>query len=249
MNLTRSKKKDLLYVAVAAFFFLTACVLQTVDDYISDWSVKKTIALLTQYIFFGLLAYWTASVISRISDKSICSGIIVAIALMGVILFVRLLKYHVFYDGTVMRYLWYSYYIPHCLAPAVLLITLLGMGRKDGKPLAKGWYLLFLPAAALILLVFTNDLHEQVFSFAGVFQQNIQMGMGLLFNTVVDGWIVSFYRRIALRKVSHFVVSEKGVDTSRTLCYLFYIVCFKRSVRSRLYQNAGSGCFQRGCGF
>ena len=142
MNLTRSKKKDLLYVAVAAFFFLTACVLQTVDDYISDWSVKKTIALLTQYIFFGLLAYWTASVISRISDKSICSGIIVAIALMGGILFVRLLKYHVFYDGTVMRYLWYSYYIPHCLAPAVLLITLLGMGRKDGKPLAKGWYLL-----------------------------------------------------------------------------------------------------------
>ena len=86
MNLTRSKKKDLLYVAVAAFFFLTACVLQTVDDYISDWSVKKTIALLTQYIFFGLLAYWTASVISRISDKSICSGIIVAIALKAVFL-------------------------------------------------------------------------------------------------------------------------------------------------------------------
>ena len=106
MNLTRSKKKDLLYVAVAAFFFLTACVLQTVDDYISDWSVKKTIALLTQYIFFGLLAYWTASVISRISDKSICSGIIVAIALMGVILFVRLLKYHVFYEETATRYLW-----------------------------------------------------------------------------------------------------------------------------------------------
>ena len=166
MNLTRSKKKDLLYVAVAAFFFLTACVLQTVDDYISDLSVKKTIALLTQYIFFGLLAYWTASVISRISDKSICSGIIVAIALMGAILFVRLLKYHVFYEETATRYLWYSYYIPQCIAPVVLLLTILGMGRKDGKPLAKGWYLLFLPAAALILLVFTNDLHEQVISFA-----------------------------------------------------------------------------------
>ncbi len=183
MNLTRSKKKDLLYVAVAAFFFLTACVLQTVDDYISDWSVKKTIALLTQYIFFGLLAYWTASVISRISDKSICSGIIVAIALMGVILFVRLLKYHVFYDGTVMRYLWYSYYIPHCLAPTFLLITLLGMGRKDGKPLAKGWYLLFLPAAALILLVFTNDLHEQVFSFA----------KGLKYSNEIYKWEWGYY--------------------------------------------------------
>ena len=41
MNLTRSKKKYLLYVAVAAFFFLTACVLQTVDDYIPDQFVKK----------------------------------------------------------------------------------------------------------------------------------------------------------------------------------------------------------------
>ncbi len=183
MNLTRSKKKDLLYVAVAAFFFLTACVLQTVDDYISDWSVKKTIALLTQYIFFGLLAYWTASVISRISDKSICSGIIVAIALMGVILFVRLLKYHVFYEETATRYLWYSYYIPQCIAPVVLLLTILGMGRKDGKPLAKGWYLLFLPAAALILLVFTNDLHEQVFSFA----------KGLKYSNEIYKWEWGYY--------------------------------------------------------
>ena len=81
------------------------------------------------------------------------------------ILFVRLLKYHVIYDATSTRYLWYSYYIPQCLVPAVLLITLLGMGEKDGKPLSKAWHLLLLPAIALILLVFTNDLHEQVFSF------------------------------------------------------------------------------------
>ena len=82
-----------------------------------------------------------------------------------------------------MRYLWYSYYIPHCLAPAVLIITLLGMGRKDGKPLAKGWYLLFLPAAALILLVFTNDLHEQVFSFA----------KGLKFSNEIYKWEWGYY--------------------------------------------------------
>lgn len=166
MNLTRSKKKDLLYVAVAAFFFLTACVLQTVDDYISDWSVKTTIALLTQYIFFGLLAYWTASVIGRVSNKNVRSGITVAIVLMGMILLIRLLKYHVFYEETATRYLWYSYYIPQCIAPVVLLLTILGMGRQEGRPLSKGWYMLFLPAAMLIILVFTNDLHEQVFSFA-----------------------------------------------------------------------------------
>lgn len=198
MNLTRSKKKDLLYVAVAAFFFLTACVLQTVDDYISDLSVKKTIALLTQYIFFGLLAYWTASVISRISDKSICSGIIVAIALMGAILFVRLLKYHVFYEETATRYLWYSYYIPQCIAPVVLLLTILGMGRKDGKPLAKGWYLLFLPAAALILLVFTNDLHEQVFSFAEGLEYSNKIYKWEWGYHLILSWMVGLYLSIGV---------------------------------------------------
>ena len=198
MNLTRSKKKDLLYVAVAAFFFLTACVLQTVDDYISDWSVKKTIALLTQYIFFGLLAYWTASVISRISDKSICSGIIVAIALMGVILFVRLLKYHVFYEETATRYLWYSYYIPQCIAPVVLLLTILGMGCQEGRSLSKGWYMLFLPAAMLIILVFTNDLNEQVFSFAEGLEYSNKIYKWEWGYYLILSWMVGLYLSIGV---------------------------------------------------
>ena len=166
MSLTKSKEKDIFPFAVSALLFIAACVLQTADDYISDWTVKTTVALVPQYIFSGLLAYWTASVIGRVSDKNVRSGITLAISLMGTILFIRLLKYHVFFDETATRYLWYSYYIPQCIAPVVLLLTVLGMGRKNGKPLPKCRYLLFLPTAALILLVFTNDLHEQVFSFA-----------------------------------------------------------------------------------
>ncbi|MDD7167707.1 MAG: hypothetical protein PUH22_05790 [Clostridiales bacterium] len=198
MNLTRSKKKDLLYVAVAAFFFLTACVLQTVDDYISDWSVKKTIALLTQYIFFGLLAYWTASVIGRVSNKNVRSGITVAIVLMGMILLIRLLKYHVFYEETATRYLWYSYYIPQCIAPVVLLLTILGMGRQEGRPLSKGWYMLFLPAAMLIILVFTNDLHEQVFSFTEGLEYSNKIYKWEWGYYLILSWMVGLYLSIGV---------------------------------------------------
>ncbi|MCI7095175.1 MAG: hypothetical protein MR909_04255, partial [Clostridiales bacterium] len=198
MGLTKSQKKGLMPVVIAAMFFLTACVLQAVDECISDGAARKMLMLLTQYVFFGLLAYWTASVISRIFDRSIRSGIIVAIALMGMILFVRLLKYHVFYDGTVMRYLWYSYYIPHCLAPAVLLFTLLGMGRKDRKPLAKSWYLLFLPAVLLILLVFTNDLHEQVFSFAKGLKYSNEIYQWKWGYYLILAWIASLYLTVGI---------------------------------------------------
>lgn len=223
MGLTKSKKKDLLPVAVAAIFFLTACVLQTVDDYISDPTAKKAIALFTQYIFFGLLAYWTVSVISRVSDRNIRSGITVAIALMGMILFIRLLKYHAFYDETTARYLWYSYYIPQCLTPAVLLFTLLGMGRKEGKPLAKGWYLLFLPAAALILLVFTNDLHEQVFSFAkGLKYSNeiYQWEWGYYF---ILSWIAVLYLSIGV--LLYIKCRISGCRKKAWIPLVLFIVC------------------------
>lgn len=46
-------------------------------------------------------------------------------------------------------------------------------------------------------------------------------GNGVTINTVVDGWIVSFYRRIALRKVSHFVVSEKA-----WIPLVLFVTCF-----------------------
>ena len=198
MGLTKSQKKGLMPVVIAAMFFLTACVLQAVDECISDWAARKMLLLLTQYVFFGLLAYWTASVIGRISDRSIRSGIIVAIALMGVILFVRLLKYHVFYEETATRYLWYSYYIPQCIAPVVLLLTILGMGRQEGRPLSKGWYMLFLPAAMLIILVFTNDLHEQVFSFAEGLEYSNKIYKWEWGYYLILSWMVGLYLSIGV---------------------------------------------------
>lgn len=224
MGLRKSKKKGLLPVAVAAIFFLAACALQTVDDYISDWTAKKAIALSTQYIFFGLLAYWTVSVISRVADRSIRSGITVAIALMGMILFIRLLKYHVFYDETSTRYLWYSYYIPQCLAPAVLLFTLLGMGRKNGKPLAKAWYLLFLPATALILLVFTNDLHEQVFSFAKGLQYSNEIYQWEWGYYLILSWIAVLYLSIGVLLFVKCRIS--GCRKKAWIPLVLFISCF-----------------------
>lgn len=182
MTITQSRKKVLLPAAVGATFFVLACVLQAVDNFVKSQSFSVFLGLLSDLIFFGLLAYWTASVLSRVFDKSIRFGVTVAIALTGMILFIRFLKYHVFYDATSTRYLWYSYYVPQCLAPAVMLITLSAMGRKDER-FPKKLFLLFVPAALLILLVFTNDLHQQVFSFP----------KGLKYSNQIYNWEWGYY--------------------------------------------------------
>lgn len=41
MGLTKSQKKGLMPVVIAAMFFLTACVLQAVDECISDGAARK----------------------------------------------------------------------------------------------------------------------------------------------------------------------------------------------------------------
>ena len=68
-------------------------------------------------------------------------------------------------QDTVSRYLWYAYYIPQCLVPPVGLLAALGIERKNDKPISRLTYLIFVPAVLLILLIFTNDLHQTIFSF------------------------------------------------------------------------------------
>lgn len=166
MGIYESKKHNILPYAVAGTLFVIACALQQVDDFVSVRFVGKLMALIAQFIFFGILTYWTVSVVSRVSDKSIKEGLATTIILMSSVILLKLVKYNVLFNAVAERYVWYAYYIPQCLAPVVLLLTVLKMAKKSEKPISKQWNLLLIPAVLLILFVFTNDIHEQVFSFA-----------------------------------------------------------------------------------
>lgn len=134
MGISESKKNSILPYAVAGVLFVVACVLQQTDDLVSDLNTSKFMVLAAQCIFFGILTYWTVSVINRVSDKNIRTGLATTIIFMSMVLLLKLVKYNVVYEGTAERYFGYSYYILQCIAPVVLLKTALGMARKSGKP-------------------------------------------------------------------------------------------------------------------
>ena len=80
-------------------------------------------------------------------------------------LVVRMIKYGLTQDAdTLSRYLWYAYYVPQMFIPPTILLAAFSLENKKGKPLAKTWYLIYLPAVILLLLIFTNDVHEWVFA-------------------------------------------------------------------------------------
>lgn len=164
MTLGINKKKIVLF-SLAGVFFVIAGVCQYIDSHLSIFG-NYFCSYLADLIFFSLLIAWAISIHIRIVQPSVRRNLILVAVLLILWLLIRMVKYR-FIDeqDTVSRYLWYAYYIPQCLVPPVGLLAALGIERKNDKPISRLTYLIFVPAVLLILLIFTNDLHQSVFSF------------------------------------------------------------------------------------
>lgn len=164
MTLGINKKKIVLF-SLAGVFFVIAGVCQYIDSHLSIFG-NYFCSYLADLIFFSLLIAWAISIHIRIVQPSVRRNLILVAVLLILWLLIRMVKYR-FIDeqDTVSRYLWYAYYIPQCLVPSVGLLAALGIERKNDKPISRLTYLIFVPAVLLILLIFTNDLHQAVFSF------------------------------------------------------------------------------------
>lgn len=123
-------------------------------------------SLIRSFIYMGMYYAWGRSVCHGIVQK-VTRRCFAGVSMLLVFwIAVSMCKHLVFVNHvTVVRYLWYTYYIPQILITVLgLNITIMAGGGEDVR-LGKGGMLLFGAGAALIVLVLTNDLHQIVFSF------------------------------------------------------------------------------------
>ena len=59
------------------------------------------------------------------------------------------------------RWLWYFYYFPMLLIPMLSVFVSLSLGKGEDFQLPRWTKLLYFPTLLLLLLVLTNDLHQQ----------------------------------------------------------------------------------------
>ena len=82
----------------------------------------------------------------------------------------RGIKYSAFSEvGVLARHTWYLYYVPMLLIPLFLFYISLLIPPKRPAHIRKIWYPTLVLTVVLILLVMTNDLHQQVFRFQPMF--------------------------------------------------------------------------------
>jgi hypothetical protein len=116
-------------------------------------------------LYFVLFSVWGLSVKRRILHPAIRRQLLATALLILLWMALRTVKFHVPLSETARRYLWYGYYVPMILLPLMGFFTAVCLGKPDGDRIPPRLRLLYLPAGLLILLIFSNDLHQLAFSF------------------------------------------------------------------------------------
>ena len=172
------------FLAVAA-----AAVLRQIGFCVNE-QLDQFFTILRAAIYIGLFVAWGISVRSRIIQPQVRRYLTAVSALMVFWVTVRTIRFIIAEDPWVLRHLWYLYYLPMLFIPLLAVFIALSLGKPESFRLPKWTVLLYIPTAALLLLVLTNDLHQLVFRFPedAVVWMN-EYRYGIVYFPVV-GWMV-----------------------------------------------------------
>ena len=151
----------------------------------------NTFTILPHIIFVALSFGWVISVRRRILDKRIRSYLISVGLLMSFWLAERTAKWFFVSEfSDLCRYMWYAFYIPMILIPLLGVFITTYIGKPETYKMPRWLNLLYIPAFALILFVFTNDFHNLVFEFPNgiyYFNEHYEYGFGFY---IVCAWFI-----------------------------------------------------------
>ena len=138
-------------------------------------------------IYVFLFSAWCYSIWMRIVQTQVRRYLLAISVLMVLWILLRSIKFSID-NMDAERWLWYFYYLPMLLIPMLSVFVSRSLGKGEDFQLPRWTKLLYFPTLLLLLLVLTNDLHQQVFSFpSGVLSdQEYRYEGGYFF---VLGWV------------------------------------------------------------
>ena len=149
------------------YFSLIAAAYLLRIPYAFGLSSSPIPGILRTILHIALFALWSNDLKGRIIQPQIIRSLLFISGLMMAWTFIKGLKYYIFVSPAADRYLWYLYYAPMLLIPAVGLMSAFLINRPSSYRLPAKVRVLVFPSVLLFLLVITNDFHQLVFRFPG----------------------------------------------------------------------------------
>ena len=188
-----SKKRSITYLLFITAALLFAYALRFVLHPMTEDSLLAISMMTLRWaIQVPLTVAWCASIRRRILNTSIRKMLLTVGGLLLLWQLVRIIKFdYVIVTEPIGRYCWYSYYIAMILVPLIGVFVVDHIGKPEGYRSPIWMRYLFIPALFLLGTVFTNDLHQLVFTFPGGFEAyNSDYGYGFMYIPVMAWFFV-----------------------------------------------------------
>ena len=159
--MSKATKKSLLCALAALALIAFAMWLRYASRHIFH---SPAVSHLRSGIYVFLFSAWSYSLWNRIVQTQVRRYLLAISALMVLWILLRSIKFSI-ENTDAARRLWYFYYFPMLFIPMLSVFVSLSLGKGEDFRLPRWTKILYLPTLLLLLLVLTNDLHQQVFSF------------------------------------------------------------------------------------
>ena len=159
--MSKPTKKILLYALSVLALIAFAMWLRYASRHIFH---SPAVSHLRSGIYVFLFSAWCYSLWIRIVQTQVRHYLLAISVLMVLWILLRSIKFSI-ENTDAERWLWYFYYFPMLFIPMLSVFVSRSLGKGEDFRLPRWTKLLYLPTLLLLLLVLTNDLHQQVFSF------------------------------------------------------------------------------------
>ena len=159
--MSKATKKSLLCALAALALIALAMWLRYASRHIFH---SPAVSHLRSGLYVFLFSVWCYSLWIRIVQTQARRYLLAISVLMVLWILLRSIKYSI-ENTDVERWLWYFYYFPMLFIPMLSVFVSRSLGKGEDFRLPQWTKILYLPTLLLLLLVLTNDLHQQVFSF------------------------------------------------------------------------------------
>ena len=159
--MSKAAKKSILYALGVLALIALAMWLRYASRHIFH---SPAVSHLRSGIYVFLFSVWCYSLWIRIVQTQARRYLLAISVLMVLWILLRSIKYSI-ENTDVERRLWYLYYFPMLFIPMLSVFVSRSLGKGEDFRLPRWTKILYVPTLLLLLLVLTNDLHQQVFSF------------------------------------------------------------------------------------
>ena len=159
--MSKATKKSILYALAALALIAFAMWLRYASRNIFH---SPAVSHLRSGIYVFLFSAWCYSLWIRIVQMQVRRYLLAISVLMVLWVLLRSIKFSI-ENTDAERWLWYFYYFPMLFIPMLSVFVSRSLGKGEDFRLPRWTKLLYVPTLLLLLLVLTNDLHQQVFSF------------------------------------------------------------------------------------